>query len=392
MKIKFSNNVDFSTELKNSGADEYVKVVPYCDAPQVDANGNRVTQRFAYEDACALVDTFRNNAKRLARKFGAMLGLANNNIPFYDCHADAEDTEPANHTVFAEATDLEAREDGLYAKIQRFANFDKLKELLGTLQISPYWTAESTDGKIYRPTRLISFGMVKKGNLPNACLINTQLEMDAKLMGQCAELLGIKPEEFTGDILIEKVKNALESVTKLDEANKKADELNKQVQTLTTQNTNYKEQIGEYAINEALAQGKILPEEADDYRAKMGGDMFDATVQFLRSAKPAMTNDEAEDKADNGEQGDKQPTENDKPADNSDEEKKAKEDALKNAEKGSQSDGELENLKKELATEIEKLQQQDMDYTEAFTVFASTTKGQELLKKIAELKKANETV
>lgn len=390
MKIKFSNNVDFATELKNSTADEYVKVVPYCDAPQVDANGNRVTQRFAYEDACTIVDTFRNNAKRLARKFGAMLGLANNNIPFYDCHADAEDTEPANHTVFAEATDLEAREDGLYAKIQRFANFDKLKELLGTLQISPYWTAESADGKIYRPTRLISFGMVKKGNLPNACLINTQLEMDAKLMAQCAELLGIEPEEFTGDVLIEKVKNALESVNQLDEANKKADELNKQVQTLTTQNTNYKEQIGEYAINEALAQGKILPEEADGYRTKMSGDMFDATIQFLRSAKPAMTN--ADGNKDNQEYKTVEQNETDKPADNSDKENEEKEEALKNAEKGAESKGELENLKKELADELEKLQEQDMDYAEAFTVFAATTKGRELLEKIEKLNEVNKTV
>lgn len=371
MKNTFSNsgNPEFIVELQNNATDdEFVKVVPYGDAPQMDAFGNRVVQRFEREDAETLVASFKNNAKRLARKFGAMLGLANNNIPFYECHADTTDSEPANHTVFAEATDLEAREDGLYAKIKRSSLWDALKEALGELQISPYWTAESMDGKVYRPVKLISFGMVKKGNIPNACLANSA-EMDKALIGKCAEMLGIEEKDFSVDLLVEKLESALEVPNQLAEANGRLDELDKELRNQKEVCKNYQSQIGDFVINESVAQGKITADEVEGYRARMAGDDFDATVELLRSMNPIA----------NTEIGKETAPEQTAPESKNEEEKEQKQQAIDDAKKGAEMSKNRGDI---IAEEVNKIMNENgVDYETAFTIFAITKRGRELLTK-----------
>lgn len=201
--VVFDFRGDFANAIREDDND-FVRVAPYGDAPQYDKDGKPVVQRFDFESALAICDAFRRGKAKLLSR----LGFANASIPFYNGHPDFADNggEARDSAVYAEAYDLEARADGLYAKIRRIGNIlDSLKSTLGALQISPRWLCKEDDANsgIMKPFELISFGLVKKGNLPNADFINSKKgkTMDVEKMKQIAVLVGLDEMASEDEIL-----------------------------------------------------------------------------------------------------------------------------------------------------------------------------------------------
>lgn len=182
-------------DVVNSHAqdNEFVRVVPYGDAPQALQNGTPVVQRFTRESAEKIVRAFKDNAKRLLCRFG----FANAAVPFYNGHPDASaQREDASRDteVYAEATDLEARDDGLWAKIRRKPALELLKRALGNLQISPRWLCRPSEEGVFEPFRLLSFGLVERGNIPNAEMINSLALSCREAIGAIAKELDVPPD------------------------------------------------------------------------------------------------------------------------------------------------------------------------------------------------------
>ena len=198
-------------------ADEFVRVAPYCDAPQYNQAGERVIQRFGIESAKKLVEAFNANAKKLLTR----LGFGSASIPFYNGHPDfanASSQAERDMRVYAEAEALEARADGLYAKIKRTPFLQDLKNALGRLEISPRWICEKNakDGT-FNPVRLLSFGLVKQGNLPGADFINEQQKeeiMNREQLEQAAALLGIDPKLISPEALLTAISALVDEVGK----------------------------------------------------------------------------------------------------------------------------------------------------------------------------------
>lgn len=216
--------VDF---VNADGENAFVRVAPYCDAPQIIGNGERVTQRFDRASADTVVESFKDNARRLL----ARLGFAKSSIPFFNGHPDfanSKDEAGRDTQVYAEATDLEARDDGLFARIQRFPLLEDLKNAFGgNLKISPRWLCrrDSADGT-FKPFKLLSFGLVENGNLPNADFINGQdapaeqqaprltVSFTPEQSAQIAALLGLDagPEGVDGDAVVDAVRALVTTV------------------------------------------------------------------------------------------------------------------------------------------------------------------------------------
>jgi len=172
------------------------RIAPYCDAPQVDGNGKRITQRFTFESAKKMADAFNGSVRRLLEK----LPFAKASLPCYNGHLDHANagTEPQDTEVYARVEKLDARADGLWATIRKFPALELLKNDLGRLEISPRWLCEPQGGDVFAPFRLISLGFVKKGNLPNADTINENLDtsiMTEEQLKRLAEALGISSEQ-----------------------------------------------------------------------------------------------------------------------------------------------------------------------------------------------------
>lgn len=225
-----------AVEFVNTGSEDvFVRVAPYGDAPQVIGNGKRVTQRFDRASADAVVESFKDNARRLL----ARLGFAKTSIPFFNGHPDfanSEDSAGRDTQVYAEATDLDARDDGLFAKIRRSPLLEDLKNAFGgNLKISPRWLCrqDSADGT-FKPFRLLSFGLVENGNLPNADFINEQgvpaaaepqapritMTFTPEQAAQIAGLLGLDvgPEGVDGDAVVDAVRALVTTVNVAQDA------------------------------------------------------------------------------------------------------------------------------------------------------------------------------
>jgi len=205
----FGRGEDFANALGDGGenGEAFVRVAPYGDAPQFDKSGHEVVQRFDFPAARKLVAEFNaRKAKLLSR-----LGFANYEVPFYNGHPDFAENggEARDSQVYASAYDLEAREDGLYARIRRHPLLASLKNALGALQISPRWLCEVDIDGILKPFELISFGLVKKGNLPNADFINNnqdihtkeQKEMNEEQLKQARALLSLAEYASVDEVL-----------------------------------------------------------------------------------------------------------------------------------------------------------------------------------------------
>lgn len=258
--------------LENAASGAWTRIATYGDVPNVTPAGERVTQRFEKSDAEKIVDTFANNWARVKR----MLGIGNGNIPVVRGHTDTgnvDDETLVDTTQYAQISALQARDDGLYAQIAKSAEFGQLLANGERLEYSPAWRVaeESAGSGIFRPFRLISLGMVPKGNLRNATLVNEnflnktkekndmewtdeQKERLALLLGSEAEALGDAEAviaALSGKLKAEpKAKEKDETTTNADDKPEDDEEAKKK-----------KKDAAKVLVNAAFADSTILANE-----------------------------------------------------------------------------------------------------------------------------------
>lgn len=135
--------------------------------------GIQATQVFNKSEAQSIVRAHRSTLSRLKER--VIYGTANAifvrdpKVPVYEGHPDVpgfagrpghEDTTP-----YANFTDFEARDDGLYGQIEWTAAGNALRASGKKLYFSPYWTLVSIDAQRSRPVRLLSVGMDPHPNI-----------------------------------------------------------------------------------------------------------------------------------------------------------------------------------------------------------------------------------
>lgn len=291
----YGRGEDFANAFSSAseGNDEqFVRVAPYGDAPQFDKNGREVVQRFDFPAARKIVAEFNARKARLLSR----LGFANYEVPFFNGHPDFAENggEARDSQAYAGAYELDARADGLYARIRRHPLLDALKNALGALQISPRWLCEVDSDGFLKPFELISFGLVKRGNLPNADFINNNQKgletMNEEQLKQARALLSLdeaagvdevlaaiaslvqrhaaaeSTNEETAAELEEKKKELADAANQLAEVQgickRKDDEITEAKKELDAANETLSDREKELArmiLDEAVAAGKMTP-------------------------------------------------------------------------------------------------------------------------------------
>ena len=189
--------------LSNEAA--WTRIATYGDVPNRTPAGELVTQRFERADAEKIVAAFAGNWERVKR----ILGVGSGDVPVVRGHTDTgeigEDTL-ADTERYGKITALEARDDGLYAQIEKAAEFASMLERAGKLEYSPTWRvrADAREKNVMRPFRLISLGMVPKGNLRGATLVNStfnggqeqMIDWSEEQVKRLAEVLGKEAAEL----------------------------------------------------------------------------------------------------------------------------------------------------------------------------------------------------
>lgn len=252
--------------LVNATDGEWTRIATYGDVPNVTDSGERVTQRFEKSDAEKIVAAFDGNWKKIKR----MLGIGSGDIPVVRGHTDTGNVDEktlVDTTQYAQISALEARDDGLYARINKGADFGKLLANGEHLEYSPTWRVQE-DAKgsgVFRPFRLISLGMVPKGNLKNATLVNEKFitirnnnnnnmeDWTDEQKGRLAQLLGVEAETLgDAEAVITAVSGKLKSKPKEEEPKLTPEE---------EEAMKKKKDAAKVLVNAAFAESVILANE-----------------------------------------------------------------------------------------------------------------------------------
>ena len=255
-------------------------------------------QRFGAEQAQAIVDAFKSGWGKIKR---AICGA-----PVYKGHPD--NPQMANQypdkTVYGAISDMEARPDGLAIKQTLFPAGATLVAN-GLDRISPNWYVRDTgekknDRPIYEPVAIKSIGLVKKPNIPNLSLVNSQPEDIMK------ELL-IKLLALANEATDEQIVAAVTELSKRPEG-KSLDGLkndlavaNGRVTTLTAELANEKARADKGAeslanahkaevaglLANAIREGKIAAADKASWQTILDGN-YEAGKIALANAKPAL--------------------------------------------------------------------------------------------------------
>lgn len=300
MKKQYFTSSKISIDAINVSTDGWQQVCPYCEAPYWNERGVlEGVQVINYEIAQNLVSKFNSNFKKLKDFFVG----ANGNIPFYNGHPDHPATELRDTNIYAEADALEAREDGLWAHIIKHDCFNELKDKLGSREISPRWSCEVRENGLLIPNEIISFGLVEKGNLPNADVMNSYNNRaydiaEKEALYSIAEQLGIDKSVATFEAVNEGVKSLQTSVAELQSgainSDAKIQELEKENsakdEQITSLNSVIKElenalktrnrEFGSEKLERAFDEGDISIEEKDGMVEEFG-DNFEQALSKL---------------------------------------------------------------------------------------------------------------
>lgn len=299
-----TSSVAFANE---AGAVVFQRIAPYCDAPQYDSAGNQVVQRFDLESAKRLVAAFAENIRKLAET-----QIGSPSIPVFRGHPDHVNAADGmrDSEVYARVEALEAREDGLWAKIRKLPALANLKKLFGRLEISPRWACSQANDGTFKPDELISLGLVEKGNLPGADVINsiqTTKNMDEQNMQKLAELLGCEATAEAIMAAVEQMKAKMaetetaanKAQTQVEEAKAKAEDdekklaaANARIQSLEAEAKKRAEDLANAQKNEAKKllddahlAGKIEPAQRASLEAFFDKDFANAKA-YIESLKP----------------------------------------------------------------------------------------------------------
>ena len=245
-----------------------------------------VIQHFTREDAIALVNDFKSTWSAIKR---AIVGL-----PVFKGHPDAPRfaSRYPDKSPRGSIADMEVRENGLAFKPvltpQGAADVEG-----GLSQFSPYWllkkTGEEAGRIVAAPFKLISVGLVAKGNIPGLSLVNASepdfSHMKPQLLALLAALGKAPAADATDDQIIAAaneahafvVSNTVETRTKLatvesDLANQKkangdlAKEISALANSVETANSALKAERSARAalvVEHAISTGRITPAEKD---------------------------------------------------------------------------------------------------------------------------------
>lgn len=302
--ISSTSSVAFANE---AGAVVFQRIAPYCDAPQYDSTGKQVVQRFDLESAKRLVAAFAENIRKLAET-----QIGSPSIPVFRGHPDHVNAADGmrDSEIYARVEDLEARDDGLWAKIRKLPALANLKKLLGRLEISPRWACSQANDGTFKPDELISLGLVEKGNLPGADVINSiqnKTMMDEETMNKLAEMLGCESTAEAVLAAAEQMKAKLAEVEsaaneaqeqaktekeKADENEEKLAAANARISVLEAEAKKRAEDLANAQKNEAKKlldeahlAGKIEPAQRANLEAFFDKDFANAKA-FVESLKP----------------------------------------------------------------------------------------------------------
>lgn len=212
MKIYFEGQYGGACETLDNST-QWVRIATFGDVPNMTADGRTVTQRFEREDAERIVAAFNANWQKLKR----LLKVGSGDIPVVRGHTDTGNVDEStlvDSTQYGRIVALEVRDDGLYAQIDKGGSWGEMLANAGHLEYSPTWRVAETEpgSDVFRPFRLISVGMVPKGNLKNATLVNsfrggnepaennqeqsdeTDMEWTDEQMARLAQILGVEAE------------------------------------------------------------------------------------------------------------------------------------------------------------------------------------------------------
>lgn len=156
-------------DSRHSGKEGRIRGESERTPEQIEAEKAGVIQRFTREDALALVNDFKSTWGKIKR---AIVGL-----PVYRGHPDA----PRFAKQFPDLTprgtiaDMEVRDEGLALKPvlteQGAADVES-----GWKFVSPYWlgrhVGDEAGRKVVAPRKLLSLGLVPRGNIPDLSLVN----------------------------------------------------------------------------------------------------------------------------------------------------------------------------------------------------------------------------
>lgn len=308
-----------NSKIKIANSDDgWQQVIPYCESPYWNECGIlEGVQIFNREIADKLVVRFNSNLRKLKDWFTG----ANGSIPFYNGHPDHSTSELRDNNVYAYADALEARDTGLWAHIIRTENYDALKEEFGSREISPRWACEMGENQTLIPMELISFGLVEKGNLPNADVINSarvNAEADADTIKALLELLDLD-DGASLDVLLSAVKALQTSVAEMETGAKNNEtkiqsletslftkeelikELEKNVKELKSLIAKKEENKADEEIEKAFDDGKISPQDENELKDKQKQEDSEKTDENAVKNEDKTEDDKEDDEKDEAE-------------------------------------------------------------------------------------------
>lgn len=169
-------------EAANESGD-WIRIARYGDWPHPMG-----LQRFTRQSADEMARRFRSSVERVKR----FLGL--HRVPVYRGHPDdpAFANEEGHEDTFPHAwvTDLEAREDGLYAKREWSNESHPNKRGVLPKKFSPRWAMRRLGGNVFEPVKLISVGLTDHPNIPDFSNQKRKQKEDMNLLKKLLEVLG----------------------------------------------------------------------------------------------------------------------------------------------------------------------------------------------------------
>jgi hypothetical protein len=161
-----------------------------------EAEKHGVIQRFTHDDAVALVNDYKSAWSRIKR---AVVGL-----PIFKGHPDA----PRFASMYPDKSprgsiaDMEVRDNGLALKPVLTPQGGE-DVSAGFSQFSPYWhlkkIGEEAGRVVAAPFKLISIGLVQKGNVPGLSLVNADLPDFSHMKPQIIALLAALGKPVAAD-------------------------------------------------------------------------------------------------------------------------------------------------------------------------------------------------
>ena len=293
-----------ANEIRVDG--EWVQVTPKGEFPNV------VGLQVVDDEALRLMTSeFKTIAAKMANRFRG--------VPFYVGHPDAEDPEDREidprygKAKVARGLELEARNDGLWARMKPNAAGTEIIENGYFDFLSPYWGMMAIPGrpKAFRPAVLWSVGFTNNPQIPGLPVGKNNKQKETTNMPQwlidllvAAKVLKPAANEATEDEVKGAVKGLLELPAKLKTAEG-------DLATAVNEKKGVETQLGEAnktaAANEEKFKGerklridlyltgavntnKIKEADRPEWAGKFAND-FDGTVKAIEVLKPALNAD-----------------------------------------------------------------------------------------------------